>query len=176
MKYLSLYIVLFSFVIGCTKSSLPSSTSNSQNGSVGNGDPVSHVQTGGWSFQMNGNEAVISGTTTECLMSKTVPDGANQLIMGGILSPYSLTVQMEMPSSVPVVGQYTASLTNSTVQINYMYAPGSYTFYSSDPITFNIVSYDQTTRAVSATFYGSVNDGFGNISSVTNGTITGIIQ
>jgi hypothetical protein len=171
MKHLVLYAVLFLLIIGCNKSSSPSSAAV-----TGNSSTISHVQTGYWSFQMNGSAEVVSGTTTECLMSQSSADGSYQLVMGGILSPYSLTVQMEMPSNIPVVGQYTASLTNSTIQINYMYAQGSYTFYSSDPITFNVVSYDQTTRAVSATFYGNVNDGFGHISSVTNGIITGIVQ
>jgi hypothetical protein len=176
MKQLILYAVLFLLIIGCKKSSAPDSAASSQNGSVtGNSDTISHAETGGWSFQMNGAGPVY-GTTTECLMSQVVAGGAYQLVMSGILSPYSVAVQIGMPSTVPVVGQYTASLTNNTIQVNYMYAEGSYTFYSSDSITFNVVSYDQTTRAVSATFYGNVNDGFGNISTITNGTITGIVQ
>ena len=112
-------------------------------------------------------------------MSQVAADSPYQLIMGGILSPYSLTIQMKMPSNVPVVGTYIAHLPTNNynqIQIDYLYNTGSYTYYSSDSITFNVVSYDQTTRAVSATFYGNVNDGFGNISPITSGSITGVVQ
>jgi hypothetical protein len=190
MKHSALCAFFFLLtIIGCTKSSstysnnIPSpndtSSNNNNNNNSNNSDTISHVQTGYWSFQMNGNAEVINGTTTECLMSQVAPDSPYQLVMGGILSPYSLTIQMEMPSNVPAVGQYISQIPTNNynqIQIDYMYSQGSYTYYSSDSITFNIVTYDQTTRAVSATFYGNVNDGFGNISSITNGTITGVVQ
>jgi hypothetical protein len=178
MKQLILYAVFFLLIIGCKKSSLSSSDSRT---SVGNSDTGFIAKGVGWSFQINGGETIY-GNTNECQMAKSVPDSPYQLLMDGIedgtLGIYSLLVQLDMPSDVPVVGQYTALPAGNynQIQIAYLYAQGSYTHYSSDSMTFNVVSYNQSTGAVSATFYGNVNDGFGNISTITNGAITGIIQ
>jgi hypothetical protein len=180
MKHLILYAVFFLLIIGCKKSSLPDSASQSL-ASSGNGDTISIAEGVGWSFQINGGTAVY-GNTNECQMAKSVPDSPYQLVMDGIedgtLGIYSLLIQLEMPSNVPVVGQYIALTAGNynQIQIAYLYAQGSYTYYLSDSMTFNVVSYNPSTGAVSATFYGNVNDGFGNISTITNGTITGIIQ
>src|ERR1700743_3967403 len=126
MKYSILYFIfLLLSICGCKKSSLPGSPLNTlTSGSPNNSDTISHVQSGGWSFQINGG-SVLGGDVTTCLVVQGSSSNRHQLIMSGPVANnrYSLALAMDMPSTVPVVGSYVACpSTNNQIQINYEYA------------------------------------------------------
>jgi hypothetical protein len=135
MKHLILYAVFFLLIIGCKKSSLQSSMSSSKDSVVtGNTDTISHVETGGWSFQLNGG-SILSGDVTTCLMVQGTSGSQYQLVMSGPVANnwYSLALVMDMPSTVPVAGIYVAfPSTKNQIQINYEYAENSFIYYLSD--------------------------------------------
>lgn len=98
---------------------------------------------------------------------------------------YSIYIGITMPSKTPTVGHYYESSDSSNeISLNYMYDSYNhfYDYYDAgegypgvSSFDFYITGFNPADSAITATFSATLNDGFGNLHYITNGSISGVI-
>lgn len=169
MKNLLLVISIILFA-SCKKESTPTPV-----------NPTDPVKTGLFSFNFSG--IPISGDTYTCELTSD-----NYLSMGGSsaerpLPKTSFTVYLKMPTVITTGTYYSyTSGTINKIQYNQQIASNSYSEIvanttTTGKLTFNILSYNPSTKAISCTFNGTMeNVSDHTVSTVSNGVINGILK
>lgn len=175
MKYLMLCAIVLLCFVSCKKSSVSfdSQTNNS---------------TQSFGFDFDGS--YVGGTTFDTQFSAT----DSLLVFAGSSDPtnpdpkYYLALDIVLPTGNIVLGKYIANVPpisigtasifnesngtiNGTTQFNYFATSGQ------AQLVINITGYNPSTKEVTCSFYGSLqNQNDNSIHSVTNGNINGIVK
>ncbi len=148
--------------------------------------------TGNWSFDINSNH--ISGNTTECGLTNNGGAIISELYMTGNSGEqetpnHKLEIFIQMPDDSIKLGQYYISdyYFNRIEYDAYQYTD-NYKFYIASGgypkshMVFNITSWDKTTKKISVTFNGVIEQGgltgavgTGTLYNITNGKINGTV-
>jgi hypothetical protein len=172
MKYFLLNAILLLSIIGCKK---PANT-----------QAVSNVN-GNWSLVLDNSSQPMNGVIGKLEMDNLNNIPKNFLVMSGesLDDKYSLIIWMKMSTTQPSTGHYSLTDTGNRITLDKYSNPSgplyfeyeASLYYPRSTLSFDIVSYNSTTRAISATFSGSFSE-LGTsaiLHTVTNGTMNGVL-